>query len=122
MSVVELNVLKLRLQEGMQAKARRGELIRILVAALNAGLAECSGDWILRMDADDLSHRRRVEVQLATAMEFPDACVVACGASLRNSKSGVWKTWSSRRSPFARNLGGVDDTLEKKKSIKPSLL
>lgn len=30
MSVVELNVLKLRLQEGMQAKARRGELIRLL--------------------------------------------------------------------------------------------
>jgi DNA invertase Pin-like site-specific DNA recombinase len=30
MSVVELNVLKLRLMEGMQAKARRGELIRIL--------------------------------------------------------------------------------------------
>ena len=30
MSVLELNVLKLRLQEGMQAKARRGELIRLL--------------------------------------------------------------------------------------------
>jgi len=30
MSVVELNVLKLRLMEGMQAKARRGELIRVL--------------------------------------------------------------------------------------------
>lgn len=30
MSVVELQVLKLRLQEGMQAKARRGELIRLL--------------------------------------------------------------------------------------------
>jgi DNA invertase Pin-like site-specific DNA recombinase len=30
MSVVELNVLKLRLMEGMQEKARRGELIRLL--------------------------------------------------------------------------------------------
>ncbi len=30
MSVVELNVLKMRLMEGMQAKARRGELLRLL--------------------------------------------------------------------------------------------
>jgi DNA invertase Pin-like site-specific DNA recombinase len=30
MSVVELNVLKMRLMEGMQAKARRGELFRLL--------------------------------------------------------------------------------------------
>jgi len=32
MSVVELNVLKIRMQSGMEAKARRGELVRVLPA------------------------------------------------------------------------------------------
>lgn len=37
MSVLEMNVLKMRLQEGMQAKARRGELIRTLPPGYTRG-------------------------------------------------------------------------------------
>ncbi|HXK16678.1 MAG TPA: glycosyltransferase family 2 protein, partial [Polyangiaceae bacterium] len=37
-----------------------------IVAALNAGLSECRGTLVARMDADDLMSRRRLERQRAT--------------------------------------------------------
>ncbi|MEM1085659.1 MAG: glycosyltransferase [Verrucomicrobiota bacterium] len=51
-----------------------------IVGALNAGLAAASGEWILRMDADDLSLPGRVEAQLEAGASGAD--VVACGARL----------------------------------------
>ena len=36
-----------------------------IARALNAGLRECSHDWIVRMDSDDISSPRRVEEQLS---------------------------------------------------------
>jgi glycosyltransferase involved in cell wall biosynthesis len=55
-----------------QELARRDERFRALriehggiVAALNAGLAECRGELVARMDADDLMSRRRLERQRA---------------------------------------------------------
>ena len=35
-----------------------------IVAALNAGIDAAQGDWIARMDADDLAHPERIEQQL----------------------------------------------------------
>ncbi len=35
-----------------------------LIKALNTGLSHCNGQWILRMDADDVAVPERVEVQL----------------------------------------------------------
>ena len=64
------------------SRDRRIEVLTLppegLVSALNAGLARCSGDWILRMDADDLSHRRRLEGQLEIARQNPDLDVIGC--------------------------------------------
>lgn len=37
---------------------------RGLVAALDRGLAECRGDWVARMDGDDLMHRERLAAQV----------------------------------------------------------
>lgn len=52
-----------------------------LVAALQTGLAHCSGRWIARMDADDLMHRRRLAVQ--TAMLAADPRLAGVGSRVR---------------------------------------
>jgi glycosyltransferase involved in cell wall biosynthesis len=49
-----------------------------LVAALNLGLARCSAPLVARMDADDVSHPRRLELQAAYLGRHPDVGVVSC--------------------------------------------
>jgi glycosyltransferase involved in cell wall biosynthesis len=51
---------------------------RGLVAALNTGLAACRADLVARMDADDLMHRRRLELQVAALTTRPDRTAVGC--------------------------------------------
>lgn len=49
-----------------------------LVGALNAGLAACRAQLIARMDADDLCHPRRFELQLAFLHQHPEIDLVTC--------------------------------------------
>ena len=49
-----------------------------LVDALNTGLAECSGTWIARMDADDISLPCRIEKQHGLAVSNGPMTVVSC--------------------------------------------
>ncbi len=49
-----------------------------LVAALERGRRACRGSWLLRMDADDLSHPRRLQECLAVARGDPRLAVVGC--------------------------------------------
>jgi glycosyltransferase involved in cell wall biosynthesis len=49
-----------------------------LVDALNAGLAECRGGLIARMDADDLMHPERLEAQAKTLGASPALAAVGC--------------------------------------------
>lgn len=37
-----------------------------LIPTLNAGLERCRGTWVARMDADDIAHPRRLELQVDT--------------------------------------------------------
>lgn len=48
-----------------------------LVESLNAGLSDCRGDLIARMDADDKAHPKRLELQFLAFNETPDLDVVA---------------------------------------------
>ena len=43
-----------------------------IVGALNTGLAHCSGDYIARMDDDDVCTPERLEIQLAYAQRHPE--------------------------------------------------
>ena len=43
-----------------------------IVAALNAGLGECRGQLVARMDADDLMQRQRLERQRAALLMHPE--------------------------------------------------
>lgn len=49
-----------------------------LVSALNAGLEECRGEFLARMDGDDICHPRRFEMQVAYLDSHPDIGLVAC--------------------------------------------
>lgn len=51
-----------------------------LVVTLNRGLELCRGEFIARMDADDLAHPRRFEKQLALLRSKPE--VVICGSEV----------------------------------------
>jgi glycosyltransferase involved in cell wall biosynthesis len=49
-----------------------------LVAALNAGLGDCRAPLLARMDGDDISHPRRLELQTAYLDAQPDTGLLAC--------------------------------------------
>jgi glycosyltransferase involved in cell wall biosynthesis len=51
---------------------------RGIAAALNDGLAAAGGDYIARMDADDLCHPARIEQQASYLDTYPDVGVVGC--------------------------------------------
>jgi glycosyltransferase involved in cell wall biosynthesis len=55
---------------------------RELVAALNTGLERCRGRFVARMDADDVMHRRRLEVQVAALEANPSLTAVGCHVRL----------------------------------------
>jgi len=56
---------------------------RGIVAALNHGLERCRGEYIARMDADDVSHPDRLRLQLEALEERPELAAVGCQVSLR---------------------------------------
>lgn len=59
------------------AQARAG-----IVAALNAGLGECRGRYIARLDADDWMHRHRLALQRAALDTHGDWCGAGCHVRL----------------------------------------
>ncbi|MEE9125766.1 MAG: glycosyltransferase [Planctomycetota bacterium] len=51
---------------------------RGLVTALQHGLSECSGALVARMDADDLMHRQRLQLQVDALDQDPGLTAVGC--------------------------------------------
>jgi glycosyltransferase involved in cell wall biosynthesis len=49
-----------------------------LVVALNRGLEQCRAPLVARMDADDISHPRRLELQATRFSSRPEVGVVSC--------------------------------------------
>ncbi len=62
--VMEITVLYLPDQSG-------------LAAAMNAGLTACAGDYIMRMDSDDICTPDRLEIQMRYALANPDVDVIS---------------------------------------------
>lgn len=69
------------LQDYKNGQSHPVELVELetnqgLIAALNAGLKHCSGEWLIRMDADDISLPNRFETQLTTIESTSDLDVL----------------------------------------------
>ncbi len=69
-----------------------------IVATLNAGLAECRGRFVARMDADDLMHPERLLLQRAALAAAPELCAVGCHIRIfprRNKSAGrlAYESW-----------------------------
>lgn len=60
-------------------KFYRNEINRKLIYTLNLGVELCRGEFIMRMDADDISHKMRLEKQLKFMMDFPDTDICSAG-------------------------------------------
>ena len=85
--------------------ARRDERFRVvatpprgLVAALTEGLATCRGELVARMDADDLMHRCRLEVQARALAADPGLVAIGCHVRVfprRDLRPGLraYETW-----------------------------
>lgn len=52
-----------------------------LIAALNQGIVHCRGEYVLRMDADDICREDRIEKQLAFMSRHPEVGVL--GSAMR---------------------------------------
>jgi glycosyltransferase involved in cell wall biosynthesis len=52
-----------------------------LAHALNAGLAYCDGEFVMRMDSDDICMPDRLALQLAYIKEHPDTDIISSWAS-----------------------------------------
>jgi len=71
--------------EALDGWAARDPRVRVvhreqegLVATLNAGLELCRAPFVARMDADDISHPRRFELQIAEMEDLPWVGTVSC--------------------------------------------
>jgi len=49
-----------------------------IAAALQTGCTAAAGEWITRMDADDLMHPERLASQMDHAKRYPDLDVISC--------------------------------------------
>lgn len=71
--------------ESLRAWGRRDGRVRVLerphrglVPSLDDGLEACTGRLVARMDADDIAHPRRLELQAEMLESRPDLTVVSC--------------------------------------------
>jgi glycosyltransferase involved in cell wall biosynthesis len=87
----------------LEALASRDDRIRVrrtehagLVSQLNQGLAEARGEFIARMDADDVSHPERFERQLAYLDTHPDCVAVGTGTDEVDPERRIIRTLDIR--------------------------
>ena len=61
-----------------------------IIAALNPGFAMCRGEYIARMDSDDISTPERLATQVAYLDAHPEVDLCSCGMELFGAKQEIW--------------------------------
>ena len=94
-----------QLLEKAKVRDARVRIIRTsangIVSALNTGLAECKGEYIARMDADDRMEKTRLEKQLEFMKQNPELELIGCRVkgftdSDKFPESGIqYQSWSN---------------------------
>lgn len=87
------------------------------IQALNTGLQAAKGKYIARMDADDMMHPQRLEIQWRTMEQHPDVAV--CGTSMKtfgqsNQNIGLGDGYVDSRSLLSGNIVAHPTTLLRK--------
>lgn len=63
-----------------------------LAASLNKGLDLCTGEYIARMDTDDVCYPNRFEQQVKFMESHSEIAIAGSWVNLTGEKKGVWKT------------------------------
>lgn len=63
-----------------------------LAASLNKGLGLCRGEYIARMDTDDVCYRNRFEQQVKFMDAHPEITIAGSWVNLTGERKGIWKT------------------------------
>ncbi|HED1420429.1 TPA: glycosyltransferase [Kluyvera georgiana] len=71
-----------------------------LVYTLNQALKMANGEYIARMDSDDISAANRIEEQLQFLIKNPDIAVVGCASYIINERSDIESHRVPPSSPF----------------------
>lgn len=71
-----LDILNGYAQKDSRIRIIKNEKYRGLVSALNRGIQECNGEYIARMDSDDIAMENRLEKQIAVMDANPDISVL----------------------------------------------
>ncbi len=70
-----------------------------IAAGLNHGVPHCRGRHIALMDSDDISHPRRLELQLAVLAAEPELAGVSCDARMIDAAGRPIGEWRSFHTP-----------------------
>lgn len=87
--------------EDGRIRVERLEPNRRLPGALNRGLELCRGEYVARMDADDLSEPTRLEVQARFLDSHPDITLVGCSVIRIDGDGKPFQTSVRAQDPFA---------------------
>jgi glycosyltransferase involved in cell wall biosynthesis len=97
---------------------------RGIVAALNAGLAQCRAPLVARMDGDDICHPRRLELQRDFLRSTPEVGLVACTARLfpRQLVQGGMRAYETWQNGLASHEQIVRDLYVESPFVHPSVM
>lgn len=82
-------------------KLTRKDTQQGLTRNLNTAINQCQGEYIARMDADDVSHPQRLEKQVAFLQSHPEVAMVASFIEMTDQYGNAIKAWADDRKAYS---------------------